>query len=67
MISKYLYKSTTVYVLLSEWNSPNPCPPSECALPPPPPGPEGGGGAHSPAAEGVGELQFRRLKKKLRS
>jgi hypothetical protein len=25
----------------------------------------GGGGAHSPAAKGVGELQFRRLEKRL--
>ncbi len=33
-----------------------------CALLPPP---KGGGGAHSPAAVGVGESQFRRLEKKL--
>jgi hypothetical protein len=32
---------------------------------PPPPPPKGGGGAHSPAAKGVGESQFRRLEKKL--
>ncbi len=36
------------------WDSPNPSPASECALPP---GPKGGG-AHSPAAKGVGESQF---------
>ncbi len=39
------------------WNSPTPLAASECALPP---GPKGGG-AHSPAAKGVGESQFRRL------
>ncbi len=43
------------------WDSPNPSPASECA---PPPGPKGGE-AHSPAAEGVGESQLRRLEKKL--
>ncbi len=43
------------------WGSPNPSPASECALPPRPKG----GGAHSPAAKGVGESQFRRLEKKL--
>ncbi len=43
------------------WDSPNPSPASESDLPP---GPKGGG-AHSPAAKGVGESQFRRLKKKL--
>jgi hypothetical protein len=42
------------------WDSPNPFPPRECALPP---GPKGRG-AHSPAAKGVGESQFRRLEKK---
>ncbi len=30
-----------------------------------PPVPKGGGGAHSPADEGSGESQFRRLEKKL--
>ncbi len=44
------------------WDSPNPSPAGECALPA---GPKGGGGAHSPAAKGVGESQFRRLEKKL--
>ncbi len=57
-------KSTTVYVPSSElgiWDSPNPSPASECALPH---GPKVGG-ARSPAAKGVGESQFRRLEKKL--
>ncbi len=44
-----------------KWDSPNPSPASECALPP---GPKGGG-AHSPAAKGVKEFQFRRLEKSL--
>ncbi len=44
------------------WDSPNPSPANECALPPVP---KGGGGAHSLAAKGVGESQFRRLEKKL--
>jgi hypothetical protein len=43
------------------WDSPTPLAASECALPR---GPKGGG-AHSPAAKGVGESQFRRLEKKL--
>jgi hypothetical protein len=43
------------------WDSPNPSLASECA---PPPEPKGGG-AHSPAGEGLGEPQFRRLEKKL--
>jgi hypothetical protein len=39
---------------------------SECDPPlPPEPGGGGGGGAHSPAGEGLGEFQFRRLEKKL--
>jgi hypothetical protein len=57
-------QSTTVYVPSSEvgiWDSPNPSPASECALPP---GPKVGG-ARSPAAKGVAESQFRRLEKKL--
>jgi hypothetical protein len=47
------------------WDSPNPSLASECALQ------TGGahslewGGAHSPAGEGLGESQFRRLEKKL--
>ncbi len=43
------------------WDSPNPSPACESAPPPR----TGGGGAHSPAAKGVGEFQFRRLEKKL--
>jgi hypothetical protein len=38
------------------WDSPNPSPAGECALPPL----VTGGGAHSLAREGVGESQFRR-------
>jgi hypothetical protein len=45
------------------WDSPNPFPASECALPA---DQRVGPGAHSPvAAKGVGEFQFRRLEKKL--
>jgi hypothetical protein len=53
---------TTVYVSSSEFGSPNPSLASEGASLPRTPG---GGGAHSPAGEGLGESQFRRLKKKL--
>jgi hypothetical protein len=43
------------------WDSHNPSLASECA-----PLPRSGGrGAHSPAGEGLGEFQFRRLEKKL--
>jgi hypothetical protein len=50
-ITKYVYvESTTVYV-----------PSSELGLFPPEPG----GGTHSPAGEGLGESQFRRLEKRL--
>ncbi len=45
------------------WDSPTPSLASECTVPLPPE--SKGGGAHSPAGEGVGESQFRRLKKKL--
>ncbi len=59
--TKYVYlKSTTVYVPRRNWDSPNPFLASECAPPPR----IGGRGAHSPAVEGVGESQFRRLEKK---
>ncbi len=44
------------------WDSPNPSPTSECALPP---GPKGGGGGTLACGKGVGEFQFRRLEKKL--
>jgi hypothetical protein len=43
------------------WDSPTPSLASECA---PPPGTKGEG-AHSPAGEGLGERQFRRLEKSL--
>jgi hypothetical protein len=43
------------------WDSPNPPLARECAPPPR----TRGGGAHSPAGEGLGESQFRRLEKKL--
>jgi hypothetical protein len=67
--TKFIYTrikstGTTVYVPSSEWDTPTPSPASECA-PPEPKG--GGGGAHTPAVEGVGESQFRRLEKKLRT
>jgi hypothetical protein len=44
--------------------APTPSLASECA-PPPRTGMGGGGLAHSPAGEGLGEFQFRRLEKKL--
>jgi hypothetical protein len=43
-----------------KWDPPNPSLPASVPLPPEP-----GGGAHSPAGEGLGESQFRRLEKKL--
>ncbi len=43
------------------WDSPTPSLTCECAPPPN----HGGGESHTPAGEGVGESQFRRLKKKL--
>ncbi len=63
-LTKYVYiKSTAVYVPSSELGQshPNPSLASDCAPPPR----TGGGGAHSPAGEGLGESQFRRLEKKL--
>ncbi len=48
------------------WNSPTPSPASERA-PLLLPEPKEGGEAHSPEGEGVGESQFRRLVKKLRT
>jgi hypothetical protein len=41
------------------WDSPTPLSQARVPLPPEP------GGAHSPAGEGLGEFQFRRLEKKL--
>ncbi len=73
-------KSTKVYVQSSELDSPNPSLASECAPPASPQNRGEGGtltsgwgghthqrvrGAHSPAGEGLGESQFRRLEKKL--
>ncbi len=49
-----------MYVPSSELGLPQPLTPSKCA----PPEPKGEG-AHSPAAGGLGESQFRRLEKKL--
>ncbi len=61
--SVYVYiKSSTVYCMSPRRNGfSNPSLASECA-----PSPRtGGGGAESPAGEGLGESQFRRLEKKL--
>jgi hypothetical protein len=58
-ITKYVYiKSTTVYVPSSELglSRQRVCPS---------PRNQKGGGAHSPAGEGLGESQFRRLEKRL--
>ncbi len=43
------------------WDSPTPSLASECA----PPHYTKGGGTHTPAGEGLGESQFRRLEKRL--
>jgi len=59
--STYIYRAPQCMSPRWNWDSPTPLAASECALPP---GPKGGG-AHSPAAKGVGESQFRRLEKKL--
>ena len=55
----------SVCPLVGIWTlpSPNPSLASECA----PPFRTGGRGAHSPAGEGFGESQFRRLEKRLSS
>jgi hypothetical protein len=53
---------TTVYVPSSETGPPQHLSRKRVC---PPPGVKGGGGAHSPAAKGVGEFQFRRLEKGL--
>jgi hypothetical protein len=45
------------------WDSPKPSLASGCGPPPD----QRVGGAHSPAAKGVGEFQFRRLEKKFRT
>jgi hypothetical protein len=60
--TKYVYiKILQCMSARQDWDSPNPSLASECA----PPARAGGGGAHSPAGEGLGESQFRRLEKKL--
>jgi len=59
--STYIYRAPQFMSLRWNWDSPTPLAASERALPP---GPKGGG-AHSPAAKGVGESQFQRLKKRL--
>ncbi len=57
-------KSTTVYVPSLELGLSQPLSPQRvCSSPPPPK--NGGREAHSPAVEGFGESQFRRLQKKL--
>ncbi len=64
LTTKYLcIQSTKVYVPLSELGLLQPL--SRKRVCPPPPDQRVGGGAHSPAAKGVGEVQFRRLEKKL--
>ncbi len=60
-LTKYIHiKSATVYVPFAGIRT---LPASECAPPPE----LKGGGAHSRAGEGLGESQFQRLEKKLRS
>ncbi len=59
--STYIYRASQWMSPRRNWDSPTPLAASECPLPP---GLKGGG-AHSPAAKGVGESQFRRLEKKL--
>jgi hypothetical protein len=57
--STYIYWAPQCMSPRRNWDSPNPSPAKRVY--PPPPGPK----AHSPAARGVGEFQFRRLEKKL--
>jgi hypothetical protein len=59
--STYIYRAPQCMSPRWNWDSPTTLAARECALPP---GPKGGG-AHSPAAKGVGESQFRRLEKRL--
>ncbi len=59
--STYIYRAPQCMSPRRNWDSPTPLAAGECSLPP---GPKGGG-AHSPAAKGIGESQFRRLEKKL--
>ncbi len=48
----------TVSGVLQNIDSPTPCPPSECVLPPHHKAGRGGGGSHSPGGEGDGGLIF---------
>ncbi len=57
---KYTLSTTSVCPLVRIGTLPPPLSPASVTLPPEP-----GGGAHSPAGEGLGESQFRRLEKKL--
>jgi hypothetical protein len=59
----YTYRVPQVYVPSSELGLSHP-PLSPASVPLPPEPKVGGGGAHSPAGEGLGESQFRRLEKK---
>ncbi len=64
VLTKYIYiKSTTVYVPSSELGLSHPL--SRQRVCPSPRTKGGGGWAHSPADKGLGESQFRRLKKNL--
>jgi hypothetical protein len=60
----HVYKSTTEYVPSSELGLSHPLS-RQRVCPSPRNQRGGGGGAHSPAGEGLGESQFRRLEKKL--
>ncbi len=58
----YIYRVPQCMSPRRNWDSPTPSRASEWVPLPPEPG---GGGANSPAGEGLGESQFRRLEKKL--
>ncbi len=59
--TQFLQYETVWPTLVGIGTLPPPLSPASVPLPPEP----GGGGAHSPAGEGLGESQFRRLEKKL--
>jgi hypothetical protein len=59
--STYIKRVPQCMSTRQNWDSPNPSLASECAPPPQ----NRGEGAHSPAGEGLGKSQFRRLEKKL--
>jgi hypothetical protein len=61
--STYIYSEPQCMSPRRNWVSPNPLSPASVTLPPEPKG----AGTHSPAGEGLGESQFRRLEKKLRT